>query len=146
MWGIRSTTKLSEDQTEMICFPHASSFQRCPHCSKYRSQLFVERSRESKKSKVNRTKHDSHVNYQCLNSTEKDERMRSLENAKRAERQRNLRLKNVLKKKIEEKGVALNENDCDDVTTIFATVSPLVESYPESSIQRIFWEQQSTTT
>ena len=52
----------------------------------------------------------------------------------------------MLKKKIEEKGVALNENDCDDVTTIFATVSPLVESYPESSIQRIFWEQQSTTT
>ena len=69
--------------------------------------------------------------------------MRSLENAKRAERQRNLRLKNVLKKKIEEEGVALNENDCDDITTIVANVSPLVESYPESSTQRIFWEQQS---
>ena len=69
--------------------------------------------------------------------------MRSLENAKHAEKQRNLRLQNVLMKKIDEDGVALNENDCNDVTTIVANVSPLVESYPESSIQRIFWEQQS---
>jgi len=31
--------------SEMICSPHTSSFQRCPHCSKYRFQLFVERNR-----------------------------------------------------------------------------------------------------
>ena len=50
----------------LICPCNSSSLQRCPSCSKYRSQLFVERSREAKKS-VNRTNHDSHVPYRCLN-------------------------------------------------------------------------------
>ena len=88
---------------EMICSPHTSSFQHSPHCSKFHSQLFVERNRESKKSKVIRTKHDSHVNYRCLTSSEKDERMRHLENAKRAEKQSNWRLQNVLMKKSKRK-------------------------------------------
>ena len=33
--------------------------------------------------------------------------------------------------------------DLDDITTVVANVSSLIESYPEGLIQRIFWEQQS---
>lgn len=51
----------------LICPRNSSSLQRCPSCSKYRSQLFVERSREAKKS-INRTNHDSHVS-QCEESS-----------------------------------------------------------------------------
>ena len=42
-----------------------------------------------------------------------------------------------------QEGVALNENDLDDIKTVVAIVSPLFESYPEGLIQQIFQEQQS---
>ena len=119
----------------------SSSLRRCPSCTKYRSQLFVERSREAKKND-NRTSHDSHVNFRCLNPTEKDERMRNLGKAKRAEKQRNTRLTEMLKKKIEDEGVSLTEKDSDDISSILSDVSPLVKKFSEGSIQRIFWEQQ----
>ena len=125
----------------LICSRNSSSLRRCPSCSKYRSQLFVERSREAKKS-ANRTSHDSHVNFRCLNPSEKDERMRNLGKAKRAEKQRNVRLRDLLLKKIEEEGVALTQKDSDDISSVLSDVSPLVKNFSEGSILRIFWEQQ----
>lgn len=82
--GDKSYTKtVRRSDCGLVCPRNSSTLQRCPSCSKYRPQLFVERSREAKKSS-NRTSHDSHVNFRCLNPTEKDERMRNLGKAKRA--------------------------------------------------------------
>ena len=135
-------TTVRRSDCRLICSRNSSSLQRCPSCSKYRSQLFVERSREAKKT-VNRTNHDSNVPYGCLTPSEKDERMRNLEKAKRAEKQ-NTRLREQLQKEIGDKGVALVEKDSDDITALLSDVSPLVEkTFPKGSVQRIFWEQQA---
>ena len=77
---------------ELIC--HQKS-QRCPCCSKYQTNLFIERSRH-KKVPVEATSHDSHVNYCFLTVEQKDECLRSLENAERLERQRNVRLHQLI--------------------------------------------------
>lgn len=99
------------------------------------------KSREAKKGD-NWTSHDSHVPFQCLDPTEKDERMRNLGKAKRAEKLQSARLRELLKKKIDDEGITLTEKDSDDVTSILSDVSPLVKSFSEGSIQRIFWDQQ----
>ena len=139
-------TTVRRSDCGLICSRNSSSLQRCPSCSKYRLQLFVERSREAKKS-VNRTNHDSNVPYGCLTPSEKDERMRNLEKAKRAEKQKNTRLRELLQKEIGDKCVALVEKDSDDITALLSDVSPLVEkTFPKGSVQRIFWEQAKYNT
>ena len=60
---------------ELICY---EKLQRCPYCSKYRTNLSVEKSRQKRKS-TSFTSHDSHVNYCFLTAEQKDERLRSLE-------------------------------------------------------------------
>ena len=126
----------------LICSRNSSSLQRCPSCSKYRLQLFVERSREAKKT-VNWTNHNSNVPYKCLTPSEKDEHMTNLEKVKRAEKQKNTRLREQLQKEIGDKGVALVE-DSDDITALLSDVFPLVDkTFSKGSLQRIFWEQQA---
>ena len=124
---------------EMIC--HQKS-QRCPCCSKYRANLFVERSRHNKVS-VEATSHDSHVNYCFLTMEQKDERLRSLENAKRLERQRNVRLHQLIFSEINNNGVSLHPHDSEDIASLTTDISDhITKSFPVDSIQRIFWEQQ----
>ena len=123
----------------LIC--PTTSTDRCPTCTKYRAQLFVQRSREAKKS-GRRTSHDSHVPFRHLNSTEKDECLKNLSKAKHAEKSSNTRLKELLNKEIDAKGVTLTQEDAGDVTSMLSDISPLLENFPKSSIQRIFWEQQ----
>ena len=124
---------------ELIC---CQSLQRCACCRKYRTQLFVERSR-LKKNSAHYTSHDSHVNYRFLTDAQKDERLKSLQQAKRIEKQRNTRLHQLILDEIETNGIVLESDDCKDMSSLTTNISAAVaKSFPADSVQRIFWEQQ----
>jgi len=133
-------TTVRTNDCELICH---QSVQRCLSCSKYRTRLHIDKYRERNKTETaHYTSHDSHVNYCCLSSEQKDERMRNLEKAKRTERLRNTRLHKEILNEIENNGVVLNGLDEEDMQSVASDVSAQVASFPVDSPQRIFWEQQ----
>ena len=96
-------------------------------------------SRESRSSSSDKVKHDRHTNYRFLSATEKDERLKSLQKAKITERKHNKCLSETIEKLIDQEGVALEENDVSDITSIFSSIDKDVESnYKDGSVQQIF--------
>ena len=89
-----------------------------PCCSKFRTQLFLDKSRERKKNAKYYTSHDSHVNYRFLTGAQKDERLRNLEYAKRIERQKNKRLHQLILNEIESNRVELEPGDSEDMSSL----------------------------
>ena len=74
---------------------------------------------------------------------QKDERLKSLQHAKRIERQKNVRLHQLILNEIETNGLVLESDDCEDISSLTTDIAAAVaESFPTDSVQRIFWEQQ----
>ena len=139
--GITYSKTVRHSDCEVFCSADTTNLRRCPCCKKYRSQLHVMYSRQSKAS--DRVSHDSHTNYRFLSSAEKDERLHNLQRAKVAEGKCNKRLSEKLSELIDKDGVSLTEQDTSDMASIFENVSDNVtKNFKESSIQQIFWEQQ----
>ena len=139
--GITYSKTVRHTDCEVFCSPDTANLRRCPCCKKYRSQLHVMYSRQSKAS--DRVSHNSHTNYRFLSSAEKDERLHNLQRAKVAQNKCNKRLSEKLNELIDNEGVRLTEQDTSDVTSIFNSVTDdVIKNFKDGSIQQIFWEQQ----
>ena len=125
---------------ELICCQH---LQHCTCCSKYQTNLSVQRSRQKKNMSTSYTIHSSHVNYRFLTEDQKDERLRSLESAKRLHVQKNARLHQIIFNEIKKNGLTLHPHDSEDIASLTYDISEVVtRSFHVGSVQRIFWEQQ----
>ena len=139
--GMMYYKTVRHSECEVFCLADTTNLRRCPCCKKYRSQLHVMYSRQSKAS--DRVSHDSHTNYRFLSSAEKDERLHNLQRAKVAETKSNKRVSEKLNELIDKDGVSLTEQDTSDVASIFESVTDdVIKNFKEGSIQQIFWEQQ----
>ena len=122
-----------------VIFDHLSRRVRCQACQSFRSTL---------RSAVHRSSHDntavsSHTNYIHLTPDEKNERLKNLHQSLRAAKQQSNRLQSKINQLIESEGIQLQPNDAEDISQIVEDVTPtVVENFPESSPQRVFWDQQ----
>ena len=61
----------------------------------------------------------------------------------RTAKQQSNRLQSKINQLIESEGIQLQPNDAEDISQIVEDVTPtVVENFPESSPQRVFWDQQ----
>lgn len=125
----------------LIC---ADGELRCSSCLQYRPTLRAMRSRSGKtvQSAISNTDSSSHTNYRYLGSEELKKRMTNVQNEKRAAERKLKKLKGKLLSVIEEEGVELHEDDCDDLTEIFEQADKDTTKLTREHFQRIFWEQQ----
>lgn len=139
--GITYSKTIRHSDCEGFCSADTTNLRRCPCCKKYRSQLHVMYSRQSKAS--DRVSHSSHTNYRFLSSAEKDERLHNLQRAKVAESKCNKHLSEKVNELIDKEGVSLTEQDTSDMVSIFDSVTDnVIKNFKDGSIQQIFWEQQ----
>lgn len=100
-------------------------------------------SRQEKSSKDEHTSAESHTSYHNLTSGEKDIRLRNMHDSLTTVKQRNRVLENEVAHLIEQKGIQLDRDDCNDALSLISEVDPIVKStFPSNSPQKIFWDQQ----
>ena len=123
-----------------VIYDHLSRRVRCQACQSFRSTL---RSAVHRSSHNDSTAISSHTNYIHLTPDEKDERMKNLHQSLRIAKQQAKRLQSKISQLIESEGIPLHPNDAEDISQIVEDVTPtVVENFPESSPQRVFWDQQ----
>lgn len=120
--------------------PHTDS--RCCSCHGYRKTLNSMLFRH-KKCDRGSTELSSHTNYRYFNTPEKVNRLEKLHKHARTSQQRIKRLKKKIASIVEDKGVEVDKEIHEDLSSIMKENSPKVtEAYPADSFARIFWEQQ----
>ena len=114
---------------------------RCTSCLQYRATLRAMRSRSEKAAPTSSssTASGSHTNYRYLGSEQLKERLIKVQKEKRLAEKR---LKEKLDIKIDEEGVELSEEDCDDLSEIFGQADKEAKKLTREHFQKIFWEQQ----
>ena len=65
----------------------------------------------------------SHTAYNTLSSADKDQRLKNLHHSLRLAKQQKRRLEAKVESLIEKEGVSLEENDADDISSVFREVS-----------------------
>ncbi len=126
----------------ILCEPSGQYPLRCRSCQSFRSTL---RSSVCRLNDVDRTAATSHASYASLSPGEKDQRLKNLHQSLRLAKQQIRRLEAKVKSLIEKDGIALEENDADDISTVFSEVNSAVDkNFPPNTPQRIFWDQQMT--
>ena len=116
---------------------------KCSKCVKYRGTLRKAHYRwvaQKNMSPKRRTSSTSRINFQLLNTPEKQQRYRNLKaRSVAAER----KLKEAMKKLTRERGVNLEPQLHDDLTSVMNELTGEIrQNYPEDSFRRLFWEQQ----
>ena len=124
----------------LLCL--ASDQNRCRVCQQYRATLRALKSKEqcARSTLSQKTSHDSHTSYSCLNKDEALERMRNMQRAKRTLSKSNQRLRVKLDMQIAKEGIELHEDDIEDMEQIFHEAKDSAKS--RSDFQKVFWEQQ----
>ena len=118
---------------------------RCSSCHGHRKVLnsLLSRFKKCENEPSDGSEPSSHVNYRYLNTPQKHERMQKLHQAVRVKCQRVERLKKKIALLIEDRGVEVDEELNEDLTSIMKDNSDaIMERYPADSFARIFWEQQ----
>ena len=115
---------------------------QCKICHKYSGVLcaLVAKKSETKDDKV---AHCSHTNYRYLNLKELQERLKTVQNAKRSSTRHVQRLKQKISALISKDGLRLHDDDSDDMNVIISTSSTeITRNLSKNDFQQIFWEQQ----
>ena len=92
---------------------------------------------------ADQTAPDSHVNYRHLSTPEKVHRLQRMHSELRCNVWKNKRLRAKLERVVEEEGVSTDTETHEDICAIMnSNESRIVNSYPEDSFERLFWQQQ----
>ena len=149
--GTNTVAALDEARTGSLSIYHvecdifiASSEEssRCKSCKKYRKTLSTMLSRRLKDQK---THPSSHTTYANLSTSEKDERLRNVQQENKKANLCVARLKQKISDVTSQGGVVLDDEIHNDIKAMMdVTTNQVHSSYPEGSFQRIFWDQQQT--
>ena len=116
---------------------------KCGHCVDYRDsprKSFHRWQKKKSASPSRRTGTSSCTNFALLNTPEKLQRYRKLKTRSLATKRK---LKDAMEKLTLQRGVTLEPQMHDDMTSIMEEMSDEVrKANPEESFRRIFWEQQ----
>ena len=121
------------------------TLEMCEQCVHYRQTLLVLSRRKEVQAKTSSSWIDpsSHVNYLCLDTPQKVQRMKRLHDDNRKMAKRQYRLERKLSEAIEGKGVNVDEELATDLFSVMEEEEQHIENeYPEGSFQRVFWQQQ----
>ena len=113
---------------------------RCQQCNNHRSTLHALASRESRRTKPDRS---SHTNYRYLSTPEKIDRLHDLRHENRIGQRKLDRLQAKLASLTASHGVSMDENTSSDLHKIMEEEEEQVLGrFPRGSFQHIFWQQQ----
>lgn len=115
---------------------------KCTHCQKYRANLRALKSREkrSEGSENSKTCHNSHTNYRYLDGNQLQDRLKSVQVAKKKVERTVCMLKEKLHSLIDNDGMEFMEDEDSDINALMAEVSEEVKA--RNYFQKVFWEQQ----
>ena len=93
--------------------------------------------------KDQKTHASSHTTYANLSASEKDERMRNIHQESKKSSLRVSQLKQKISDVASQGGVVLDNEIHNDIKAMMdATTNQVHSSYPEGSVQQIFWDHQ----
>ena len=119
-----------------------STSKRCNRCESYRHtlrSLTYQMGRQG----GDKTAPDSHVNYRHLSTPEKERRLQRMHSELRCNVWKRERLRVKLERVVEEEGVSTDTEIHEDICAIMdSNESRIVNSYPEDTFERLFWQQQ----
>lgn len=124
------------------CLHKNNGEQCCMSCHQYMPTLRAMRSRSEKSASTSSTASGSHTNYRYLGSDELKERLSNVQSEKRLAEKKLKRMKDKLCLKIEEEGVELSQEDCDELSEIFEEADREAKTLTKEHFQKVFWEQQ----
>ena len=123
---------------ELVLFSEGAD--RCRKCNDYRSTLHALCSRESRRTKPDRS---SHANYRYLSTPEKIDRLYDLRHESRIAQKKMDRLRAKLAAITDSHGVSLDDTTSSDLYQIMEEEEQQVaHRFPQGSFQQIFWQQQ----
>ena len=130
------STTVRHIKCPLVC---ANEEKCCTSCLQYRPTLRAMRSRSKKTAPTSTpsTASCSHTNYRYLGSEELKERLSNVQKEKRLAEKKLKKLKELLMLKIEEEGVELSEEDCDDLSEFFEQADKETKKLTREHFQKV---------
>lgn len=128
-----------------IFLPQGHKLARCEFCTKLRGNLRARKSVINKRTTefTSRTSATSSVNYHCLSTEEKSERLKEVKKESRKNLRKVNALEAIIAKKLDNESVSLNSEQNNFLISACKTVQDdIAKQWDVDSPQRLFWDQQ----